>query len=83
MVKFLKPVRWLKLTSSKPHSIIEDFTVGEVRSLRWQLWYMKWLPHRTYPVIPFRKVVFWNWRNHHLTLPRPWSKDLFEGVEDD
>lgn len=76
--RFLKPVRWLKYTSTSADEYNPEFTVGETRSLRWQLWWMDHMPHRTYPHIPFRKVVFWHWRGKTLTLPRPWAKDLMK-----
>lgn len=80
---FLSPTRLLERTSRRPDKHNPDFTVGQIRSLRWQTWWMKWLPYRLYPAIPFRKVVYWHWRGHRLTLPRPWAKDIFAGLGED
>ncbi len=80
-MRSLKPVNWLEGTSHKPSLLDPDFTVGQIRSLRWQMWWMKYLPYRTYPVLPFKKQVHWNWRRKKLTLPLPWAKDLFKELK--
>lgn len=73
--RFFRPVRWLKYTSARRDEHNPDFTVGEIRSLRWQMWWMRYLPYRLYPIMPFEKVVNWHWGKHALKLPRPWAKD--------
>lgn len=81
---FLKPVHWLKYTSNKFVDPDDPFwTVGDMRSLRWQLWWSRYLPYRLYPAIPFTKQVHWHWRSKTLTLPLPWAKDMFADVRED
>lgn len=76
--RFIKPTQWLKCLSYKPDEYNSDYTKGQIYSLRWQRWWMKHMPHRTYPVLPFKKVVYWNWRKYKIVLPRPWAKDNFK-----
>lgn len=83
MLSSLKPVRWLRSTSHRPDRFNPDFTVGEIRSLRWQTWWMRHMPYRTYPLIPFEKKVYLNWRGKKVSLPRPWAKNLLEWKDDE
>jgi hypothetical protein len=69
----------------RPGLMNEDFTRGEERVLLWRmrrLWWSRLVPYRTYPLIPFRKVVYWHLFGVEVTLPRPWAKDLMAGVGD-